>query len=397
MTRMRYLADSLDEAMHAARRDLGAGARVLFAAEAARAGLWPFARPQPAEVIVEVDGSAARVATRQASSGDALRLRVAARLGLARAMAAAADAARHAAGEAEGAFGQVREAEVHGTPAVVPAVVARLAARLRAQGLPDDLVRTVVQRVVRAAADEHDPSPVEVRAEFVRALAQMVAVLPARDAMPARADGRPHIVAMVGATGVGKTTTLAKVAADCRVRLGLRVGIVAADAFRVGAVEQLAAYAQILGAPMRAVDGAASLRSAMLDLSWCDVVLVDTAGRSHRDASRIGEISSLLAVAAPDETHLVISGTASASAQVEAAQAFGRTRPTSVVLSKLDECESAVSLLLALRAAGRPASWFTTGQEVPDDLERADATALAERVVREAECEHSSVRDEVAA
>ena len=171
-------------------------------------------------------------------------------------------------------------------------------------------------------------------------------------------------------------------------RLNLRVGIIAADSYRVGAVEQLAAYAQILGAPMRAVESAGALRGAMLDLGWCDVVLMDTAGRSHRDRSRIGDIASLLAAATPDETHLVLSGASSAASQAEAASAFQRTRPTRVVLSKLDECESVAALVGTLRAAGCPASWFTTGQEVPDDIERASAAVLAERVVEAAEADH---------
>jgi flagellar biosynthesis protein FlhF len=138
---------------------------------------------------------------------------------------------------------------------------------------------------------------------------------------------------------------------------------------------------------MRAVDSAASLRAAMLDLSWCDVVLLDTAGRSHRDARRIGEIAGVLGAATPDETHLVLCGTASAAAQREAARAFQAVRPTRVVLSKLDECVHAAALVGALRESRCPASWFATGQEVPDDLERANGAALAERVVADAEAE----------
>lgn len=376
MTRIRILADSLPAAMDAVRRELGPGARILHAAERRRGGPWPLGRSKDAAVIAEAP--------------PALRLRVAARLGLARAMCAAQEMARTAASvaaeEARAAVEQSVRAREHGTEATIPALVARLSSRLRAHGLPGDMVDHVVHRVmeeVQGRTEEEEAGA--IRQAFVRAVEACIPVAPAEDAHPARPDGRPRVIAVVGPTGVGKTTTVAKLAADCRMRRNVRVGILAADSFRVGAVEQLAAYAQILGAPMRAVDSASALRAAMLDLSWCDVVVLDTAGRSHRDARRIAEIAAVLGAAAPDETHLVLSGAASATAQGEAARAFQVVRPTRVVLSKLDECEEAAALVGALRVARCPASWFTTGQEVPDDIERASAAALAERVIADAE------------
>lgn len=395
MTRVKFLADSMPQALAAARRELGPNVRVVEASHRRAGGPWPFPRSVEVVIVAEAgrdahdraahDPDARHHGARPSATATDVRLRLAARIGLAHAVSAAHFAASSAALEAGTAVAELRSAANHGTPCVVPAIVARLAMRLRAQGLPADMVDLVSQRVQQETAGEFDPSASDVRASFVRAIAGFIPVAAADDATPARAEGRPRLIAVVGATGVGKTTTVAKIAADCRVRLNLRVGMLAADSYRVGAVEQLAAYAQILGAPMRAVDSVSTLRAAMLDLSWCDVVLMDTAGRSHRDQARIGEIAAMLNAAVPDETHLVISGASAEASQAEATEAFKRARPTRVVLSKLDECESIAALVGTLRASACPASWFTTGQEVPEDIERASALTLAERAVAEAE------------
>jgi flagellar biosynthesis protein FlhF len=189
------------------------------------------------------------------------------------------------------------------------------------------------------------------------------------------------VVALAGPTGVGKTTTLAKLAASWRVDRRLRVGIVAADAFRVGAVEQLRTYGNIIDAPVQAAHGPASAAEALARLADCDVVLVDTPGRGHRDAMRIGEVAETVRAVRADESLLVLPGSASAGTLSESADAFRAVAPTRVVLSKLDESEGLGALVGAVRRSDRPAAWFTTGQGVPDDLERADARAFAERLV----------------
>ncbi len=395
MSRTRFIADTMPDALAAARRALGPQMRVIHAATHRKGGLWPFGQVVDAEVIVEViaerhpqceppdSGRVPRPASTRAPHlrSSELRLRMSARLALARAIAAARGAAEAAANESREAIQQAESAMVHGTPAVLPAVLTRMAARLRAQGLAEPLAQMVVSRVQAEFADDPGAPEDEIRVSVLDALAALLPVSGAADAVPVRADGRPRVIAVVGPTGVGKTTTVAKIAADCRVRLGLRVGIVAADAYRVGAVDQLHAYAQILGAPMRAADSPSAVRSAMLDLAWCDVVLVDTAGRSHRDAPRIAEIGAVLQAARPDETHLVLSGAGAARTLCETAAAFHHTRPTKVVLSKLDECESLGTLVHAVRESGCPVSWFTTGQDVPDDIEHADAAAFARRIL----------------
>ena len=361
MTRVRYIADSMSEAITAARRNHGMAVRIVHAG--ARPGR---GRGLSFEVVVEA-ASAASAARR------------AARIALARALVAAHVAAAEARDTVR---------SVPGAPGAVEALLSRLALRLRAQGLQEELVGCVLGRVRGelhgAGAAELHPA---LRAAAVDAVAALLPVAsPVRWASRGPA-GRPRVIAFAGATGVGKTTTVAKLAADLRMAHGLRVGLVAADAFRVGAFEQLRTYARIIDAPVRAADSPATARDAVDAMTECDVLLVDTPGRAPRDAARIAEVAAILGAVRPDETHLVVSGAASAAGQLDAARAFGAVSPTRIVLSKLDEAESPGSLIAAVRASGVSASWFTTGQEVPDDIEPADARAFAGRIVGDAGAE----------
>jgi|LauGreDrversion4_2_1035121.scaffolds.fasta_scaffold302954_2 flagellar biosynthesis protein FlhF len=356
MTRVRYIADSMTEALSAARRNHGMGVRVVHAG-ARRGGAFS---TLSFEVVVE-------------ASSRVTQARRAAREALARAVVAARIAADEATASAAAAAAP--------GPASA-AVIARLGARLRSQSLPDALVEHVLERV-RGEVARADLAEIEGvgRAAALGAVAALLPVAPGLEPVRRGVAGRPWVVAVAGPTGVGKTTTLAKLAAEWRVARGMRVGLVAADAFRVGAFEQLRTYARIIDAPVRAADGRSSAIDALAALAECDVVLVDTPGRSHRDGGRIGEIADLLGALRPDETHLVLPGSASSRTLAESATAFAAVRPSRIVLSKLDESEGLGALVGAVRASGVPVSWFTTGQEVPDDIERADARRFAERLL----------------
>jgi flagellar biosynthesis protein FlhF len=342
------------EAMFAARRNHGMDVRVVRAGPRASGG-----RRMALEVVVEAVASATAA-------------RRAARAALARAVMAAHAAAREASGTVAAAR----------TAASDAGAVARLAARLRAQALPEDLVAHVVasvrERIDAAAADEMDSI---AHAAALAAVASLVPVSEPLAPVAAGAAGRPLVIGVAGPTGVGKTTTLAKLASVWRIDRGLRVGIVAADAFRVGAVDQLRTYGRILGVAVHASEGPSAAAEALARMADRDVVLVDTPGRGHRDAARIDEVAAVLRAVRADETLLVLPGASSARALEEAVDAFRATGPTRTVLTKLDESEGLGALVGAVRRSRCPASWFTDGQEVPDDIERADAAAFARRML----------------
>lgn len=195
--------------------------------------------------------------------------------------------------------------------------------------------------------------------------------------------GRRRVVALVGPTGVGKTTTIAKLAANFRLRDGIRMGLVTVDTYRIAAVEQLRTYAEIIDLPMKVVTSPQEMRRALDELADLDLVLIDTAGRSPRDELKIQELKSLLNEANVDEVHLVMSLTASVRSIRMTCEQFSSVNPTSLILTKLDEAAGAGSLLSISRDVRLPFSYLTTGQDVPEDIEPANACRVARLVLGE--------------
>jgi flagellar biosynthesis protein FlhF len=186
-----------------------------------------------------------------------------------------------------------------------------------------------------------------------------------------------RVVALVGPTGVGKTTTIAKLAANYRLREKRRVGLITVDTYRVAAVEQLRTYADIIDLPMEVVATPREMREAVARMNHLDLVLMDTAGRSPRDEVRIQELKSMLAEAEPDEVHLVLSSTAGAKSLINTAERFADVGTTALLMTKLDEANSLGHLVSMVRSVPLPVSYLTDGQNVPDDIQVARAGAMA--------------------
>lgn len=189
------------------------------------------------------------------------------------------------------------------------------------------------------------------------------------------------VQALIGPTGVGKTTTIAKLAASYKLRHGRSVGLITADTYRIAAVDQLRTYAGIIGLPLEVVLSPSDIPAALERQAGCDIVLIDTPGRSPRDSTKLGELSDVLEAAGSPTTHLVLSAGASLGVLRSAADRFGELKPDALILSKTDEAGTIGVLCEALRLTGLPMSYLTTGQEVPDDIEPARADRLARAIL----------------
>jgi flagellar biosynthesis protein FlhF len=241
----------------------------------------------------------------------------------------------------------------------------------------EDLAREFVERVRSEMLGDELADPVLVKSRLARMIeAEFQHTGPIRVT-----PGTRRVVALVGPTGVGKTTTIAKLAANYRLREKRRVGLITVDTYRIAAVEQLRTYADIIDLPMKVVATPREMREAMQEFSSLDLVLMDTAGRSPRDEVKIQELKSFLGEAAVDEVHLVLSAVASAATLTKTAERFGTAGTTSLILTKLDEATTVGNLLPLVRSSQLPVSYITNGQSVPDDIEAADARRLARMVL----------------
>ena len=191
------------------------------------------------------------------------------------------------------------------------------------------------------------------------------------------ADGRPRIIALIGPTGVGKTTTIAKLAAHFKLKHHRKVGLITLDTFRIAAVDQLKTYADILGAPMHVVTRRAEMTDALAQCHECDLVLIDTVGRSPKDEQRLKELGQLLEAADPHEVHLVLSSTCTQSAMLAAIEKFSQIRADRIIFTKLDEAVALGVILNVVRKVDKQLSFLTTGQEVPYHIEPSEPNRLA--------------------
>ncbi|RUL82940.1 flagellar biosynthesis protein FlhF [Tautonia sociabilis] len=361
-----YRAGTLKEALCRVRRDLGGSAVILGTRELRRRRWLGLGERELIEVTAAPPGLPADrsgIAVSVSASATTGRAPVPARAGL------------------DDRLGRVREA-VEGLSRLgsfehllidVPTPLTPAYARLLDREVPEHLAR----RLVRLVADTVEPDelhrPEAVAEAMRRAVAAGLPVAPPISGVV----GSRRVVALVGPTGVGKTTTVAKIAANAKLGLGLKVGLVTVDTYRIAAIEQLRTYAEIIDLPLAVADAPDRMPGALDDLGGVDLALIDTAGRSPRDEVKIRELAGFLAVARPDEVHLVLSaasGEASLRAVVDRFEPLGFNR---LILTKLDEADTLGPLLGVIARAGRPITYLTTGQGVPDDIEPADRDRLA--------------------
>lgn len=217
----------------------------------------------------------------------------------------------------------------------------------------------------------------QVRHAVLARLASLIPVCADANRVARSPDGRPATIALVGPTGVGKTTTIAKLAATYRLKQARRVGLITCDTYRIAAVDQLRTYAGIINIPLRVAMTPAEMRAACAALSDMDVILIDTAGRAPKDTARLEELRALIGAAEPHATHLVLSSSAAEASLLDAAERFAPLGCDRVILTKLDETVSFGVVLNILRRLNTRLSFVTTGQEVPDHIEAVNPARLA--------------------
>jgi len=269
-----------------------------------------------------------------------------------------------------------RQSQVAGRPDV-PQELFHLFTDLIDAEIPEEIARELVQRVRQECPPEELMNPAVAKVYAARLIEAEIAAAGPIQLTP----GQRRVVALVGPTGVGKTTTIAKLAANFRLRERRKVGLITVDTYRIAAVEQLRTYADIINLPMKVVSTPREMREALAQMADLDLVLMDTAGRSPRDEVKIHELKAFLTEAQADEVHLVLSSVAGASTLSRTAERFATVGTTALILTKIDEATGLGNLLPLMRSSGLPLSYLTDGQNVPDDIQAAHPAALADAML----------------
>jgi len=192
-------------------------------------------------------------------------------------------------------------------------------------------------------------------------------------------------ISLIGATGVGKTTTIAKLAAEAITQSGARVALVTIDTYRIAAVEQLKVYGEIMGLPVEVVLSPEQLQEAFRRHRDKDLILIDTAGRSPRDQARIDELNQFLGKGSKVENCLVLAAPTEERLQQKTLEAFSPLPLSRLIFTKLDETDRCGTLINVPIRSNLPLAYLTNGQQVPEDLLRAEPRMVAELVMGTAE------------
>lgn len=258
-----------------------------------------------------------------------------------------------------------------------------LASLLRC-GVSERLATDLVQK----AAQDHDPAldtETNMRQLKKRVMGLCLDQLHTKDFFTRNnSSGLPQVAAFVGPTGVGKTTTIAKLAANLSFTRKMKVGLISIDNYRVGAFEQLKAYAGIMGLVCVPAFSRQDLGCALDRMKSMDIVLIDTAGHSHYDKEKIDKILELIKNDFQISVHLTLSVTSELANMTEAASAFFVFNPDSYVFTKIDETKRCGKILDQVAGHNLPVSLVTNGQKVPEDLIIPDNHELLKIILKKA-------------
>lgn len=196
-------------------------------------------------------------------------------------------------------------------------------------------------------------------------------------------DKTKKYVFFIGPTGVGKTTTIAKIASDLKLHKKAKVALITSDTYRIAAVEQLRTYANILGIPLKVIYTEEEMRKAKEEYEDFDVVLIDTAGRSHKNEQQKEDVEKLIRAIPEEERtiYLVLSATTKYKDLVKITDAYSSIAAYNLIFTKLDETCCIGNILNIKMLTDAPLSYVTSGQTVPDDIERINAQKIAKQLL----------------
>jgi len=345
-----YIVGTMTEAIPLIKKDLGEDALILNTKKVKTGGFLGFFQKEKLEVTAAIDPISAPK-TKQADPPKARPLA---------SLANPADSSAELITELK----NIKQFMVQQVKAEhLPEALQLLKERLTAQEVAPDIQADLLAKLMGRAELNTDQT-----SETVWRLAreELMATL-ARNQQPPAVQ-HPEVICFIGPTGVGKTTTIAKIAADYMLTKDKKVGLITADTYRIAAVEQLKTYGSILNIPVRVVETSEDLTGAIRDFHDCDIILMDTAGRNYQQTQYIDELARLLPEGSKVQIHLVLSLTAKYEDMKKIINNFQSFAMDELLLTKKDETSSSGAIVNLIHHYGIPIRYIANGQNVPDDI-----------------------------
>ncbi len=263
-----------------------------------------------------------------------------------------------------------------------PKIGKELYLRLRKQEVEDRLAKRIVRNTLQQLEMEAEEQDERLEDIFLSNILK-----PLKKGKPIQIGKtplkKPKVFALVGPTGVGKTTTIAKLAAMFSVIEQKKVAFVTVDTYRIAAVEQLKTIAEIMNVPVKVVYSVEQMQKSLLELVDRELIFIDTAGRSHKNEQQLDELKEYLEAARPDETFLVMSSTGKYQDMLDILKAYEDCGITRLIFTKVDETSFYGAIYNIACRSKIPLAYLTTGQEIPDDIEAIDPMKLARLLLKE--------------
>ncbi|MGI6587756.1 MAG: flagellar biosynthesis protein FlhF [Peptococcia bacterium] len=248
-----------------------------------------------------------------------------------------------------------------------------------------ELDTNIAQKIVKLTLDEYSQIPLQTNEELNKIFfANLLKPIQKIKYIPAQAKkGKPKILTFIGPTGVGKTTTIAKLAAISAVMEKKKVALITVDTYRIAAVEQLKTIGDIMNVPVKVVFNPENLQECLQEMLDFDVIYIDTAGRSHKNETQVNELKQYLESAHSDDIFLVLASTSKYQDFLDILETYRDVNITSLIFTKLDETSNYGSIYNLVYKEKHPISYFANGQNIPDDIETAEPLKLVQMLMKE--------------
>jgi len=255
----------------------------------------------------------------------------------------------------------------------MPEAVKEVYLALLQQDIDEKIVLEITNKIAKKFSAEKTLNRINIEHLVMKAIADGIVIQHPQKNI----SKKSKVVVLVGPTGVGKTTTIAKLAATEKLVHGKSVALISCDTYRIGAIEQLKTFAVIADIPMNVVYRATDLAAAIKKFQKYDVIFIDTVGRSQRAKKDLLDLKKIVQSSHADEVHLVVSAQTNTATLNDIVERYDILSPTHLLFSKLDEAAIFGPLYNIAQKTKLPISFFTTGQAVPDDISVADGTKFA--------------------